>query len=152
MLIIRCSRSPTPIQYGYQLNDHIYSYVLGIKEEDQYLGIILHKSLSWSSHISKTPTKASQILKLLRRNLNKCSPPIKALAYTSITSHGIHSNSQGAMPAKQHPGPWKFQHRAAHLVMDDHNRYCSVSDMLHNLNLQPLQLLHRISRLQILST
>ena len=34
--------------------------------------------------------------------------------------------------------------------MNDYNRYSSVSDMLHNLNWQPLQLRHRISRLQML--
>ena len=34
--------------------------------------------------------------------------------------------------------------RAAHWVMNDYNRYSSVSDMLHNLNWQPLQLRRRI--------
>ena len=55
VLIIRCSRSPTPFQHDYRLNDH----VLDIKDEHPYLGITLHKSLSWTSHISKVSTKAS---------------------------------------------------------------------------------------------
>ena len=52
-IVLRCSRSPTPIQHDYQLNDH----VLDIKDEHPYLGITLHKSLSWISHISKISTK-----------------------------------------------------------------------------------------------
>ena len=43
----------------------------------------------------------------------------------------------------------KIQRRAVNWVMNDYNRYSSVSDMLHNLNWQPLQLCHRISRLQM---
>ena len=54
-VVLRCFRSPTPIQRDYQLNDHI----LDIKNEHPYLGITLHKSLSWTSHISKFSTKAS---------------------------------------------------------------------------------------------
>ena len=43
----------------------------------------------------------------------------------------------------------KIQHRATRRVMNDYNRYSSVSDMLRNLNWQPLRLRHRISRLQM---
>ena len=68
-VVLRCSRSPMPILYNYQLNDH----VLDIREEHPYLGIILHKSLSWSSHISKIFTKASQTFNFLWRNFSKCS-------------------------------------------------------------------------------
>ena len=52
--VLRCSRSPIPFQHDYRLNDH----VLGIKDEHPYLGITLHKSLSWTSHISKISTEA----------------------------------------------------------------------------------------------
>ena len=36
-VLLRCSKSPTPIQYSYQLNEH----VLDIKQEHSYLGIVL---------------------------------------------------------------------------------------------------------------
>ena len=61
-VVLRCSRFPTPFQLDYQLNDH----VLDIKGEHPYLGITLHKSLSWTSHISKISTKASQTFNFLR--------------------------------------------------------------------------------------
>ena len=46
--LIRCSRSLTPIVHHYTLNNSF------LKETDQhlYLGIMLKKTLSWSSHIS----------------------------------------------------------------------------------------------------
>ena len=43
----------------------------------------------------------------------------------------------------------KIQRRAARWVMNDYNRYSSVSDILYNMNWQPLQLRRRISRLQM---
>ena len=61
-VVLRCSRSPTPFQHDYRLNDH----VLDIKDEHPHLGIRLHKSLSWSSHISKISTKSSQTFNFLR--------------------------------------------------------------------------------------
>ena len=79
-VVVRCSRSPTPFQYDYRLNDH----VLDIKDEHPYLGITLHKSLSWTSHISKIFTKASRTFNFLRRNLSKCSASIKTSAYLTL--------------------------------------------------------------------
>ena len=34
-------------------------------------------------------------------------------------------------------------------IMNDYSRYSSVSNLLHDLNWQPLQVCHRISRLQM---
>ena len=79
-VVLRCSRSLMPIPYNYWLND----CVLDIREEQPYLGIILHKSLSWSSHIPKISAKTSQTFNFLQRNLSKCSPPIKASAYLTL--------------------------------------------------------------------
>ena len=61
-VVLRCSRSPTLLQHDYRLNDH----VLDIKDVHPYLGITLHKSLSWTSHISKISTKASQTFNFSR--------------------------------------------------------------------------------------
>ena len=43
----------------------------------------------------------------------------------------------------------KIQRRAARWVMNDYGRYSSVSNLLHDLNWQPLQVRRKISRLQI---
>ena len=46
-----------------------------------YLGVLIHKSLSWSPHISNAVNKASRTLNFLKRNLNKCSRQVKESAY-----------------------------------------------------------------------
>ena len=79
-VLICCSRSPNLFQYNYQLYDHI----LDVRDEHLYLGVLLHKSLSWSNYIAKTSAKASQLFNFLRRNLSNCSPSVKASAYFTI--------------------------------------------------------------------
>ena len=146
-VVLRCSRSPSPIQYIYRLNAHI----LDIKEEHPYLGITLHQSLSWSSHISKLSTKASQTFNFLRRNLSKCSPSIKASAYLTLVRPILEYAAVAWDPHQLNHihALEKIQRRAARWVMNNYSRYSSVSEMLHNLNWQPLQLRRRISRLQM---
>ena len=57
---------------------------LSTKEQHPYLGILLHKALSWSGHITSIASKASQIFNFLRRNLIKCSPTVKASSYLTL--------------------------------------------------------------------
>ena len=49
-----------------------------------YLGVLIHKSLSWSPHISNVVNKASRTLNFLKRNLNKCSKQVKESAYLTM--------------------------------------------------------------------
>ena len=124
-------RSLTPFQHDYRLNDH----VLDIKDEHPYLGITLHKSLSWTSHISKISTKASQTFNFLGRNLNKCSASIKTSAYLTPVCPIMEYAAVAWDPHQcnniQLQTLEKIQRRAAHWVINDYNRYSSISDMLH---------------------
>ena len=146
-IVLRCSRSPTPFQHDCRLNDH----VLDIKDEHPYLGITLQKSLSWTTRISKISTKASQTFNFLRQNLSKSSAFIKTSAYLTLGCPIMEYATVALEPHQCNNIQTleKIQHRAAHWVMNDYNRYSSVSDMLHNLNWQPLQLRRRISMLQM---
>ena len=49
-----------------------------------YLGVLIHKSLSWSPHISNVVKKASRTLNFLKRNLNKSSRQVKESAYLTM--------------------------------------------------------------------
>ena len=113
---------------------------------------MLHKSLSWSSPISKISTKASQTFTFLWRNLSKCSPPIKASAYLTLV-HPIMEYAAAAWDPYQQNNintlKIIIQCRVARWVMNDCGRYSSVSNLLHDLNWQPLQVCRKISRLQI---
>ena len=93
--------------------------------------------------------KASQTLNFLRRNLSKCSPSVKASAYLTLVRPIMEYAAVAWDPYQLNNicALEKIQRRAARWVMNDYNRYSSVSDMLHNLNWQSLQLRRRISRL-----
>ena len=79
-VLIQCSQSLYPFQYDYQLHNHI----LEVRDEHLYLDVLLHESLSWSNHITRTAAKASQLFNFLRCNLSNCSPSVKATTYLTI--------------------------------------------------------------------
>ena len=122
-IVIRCTRSHTPVQYGYRLNN----ITLSTDNQHTYLGILLHKSLSWSGHIVSIASKASQIFNFLRRNLSKCSSTVKASSYLALVRpimeyaasvwDPYHHNDILALE--------KVQRRAARWVMNDYSRYSS---------------------------
>ena len=57
-IVMKCSKSLSIISFNYSLNGH----VLDTKTEHTYLGIILHNSMSWASHINSIVNKASRTL------------------------------------------------------------------------------------------
>ena len=74
--IMKCTRSANPIQLKYTLQE------TNLEESDKhmYLGVMLDKSLSWSSHITHVANKATRMLNFIKRHLSKCSTAIKASA------------------------------------------------------------------------
>ena len=77
--VICCTRSLTPFNHVYTLNNHILN-LYHPRSTYLYLVVILNTSLSWSPHISSIVTKASKTLNFLKRNLNKCSKQVKEFA------------------------------------------------------------------------
>ena len=75
--VIHCTRSLTKFTHDYILNN----CTLYVSDQHTYLGVIIHKSLSWSPHISDIVTKASRTLNFIKRNLSKCSSQVKESAY-----------------------------------------------------------------------
>ena len=145
-VLVRCSRSPSPVLHSYLLDDHI----LDERDEHSYLGVLLHKSLSWSNHITKTAAKASQVFNFLRRNLSNCSSSVKASAYLTIVRPIMEYTSSVWDPHQQCDiqAIEKIQRRAAWWVMSDYGRHSSVSGMLEFLNWPTLESRRRISRLK----
>ena len=79
-VVLRCTRSTSPINYDYNLNDE----TLQVTEQHRYLGLIFHESMQWSHHIQAMCIKANRSLNFLRRNLSKCSSNVKQNAYITI--------------------------------------------------------------------
>ena len=146
--VIRCTRSLSPLTYDYTLHSHI----LDISDQHMYLGVLIHKSLSWSPHISNVVNKASRTLNFLKRNLNKCSKQVKESAYLTMVRPQLEYAS--AVWDPYHVGDIseleKVQRRAARWVLNDYGRFSSVSLMLDQLKWPTLQIRRKLSRLQIL--
>ena len=62
-VIIHCSRSSTS-QHNYNINH----YPLDTKDQHSYLGVTIHKSMSWGAfHINTLVHKATRALNLLNK-------------------------------------------------------------------------------------
>ena len=112
-----------------------------------YLGVLIHKSLSWSPHISNVVNKASRTLNFLKRNLNKCSKQVKESAYLTMVRPQLEYAS--AVWDPYHVGDIseleKIQRRAARWVLNDYGRFSSVSLMLDQLKWPTLQIRRKLS-------
>ena len=145
-VVIRCTRSQSPIIHNYKLNHH----TLTITDRHTYLGVVLDNHLSWSPHISKITGKGSRTLNFLKRNLSNCSTEVKAasylamvrpqLEYASVVLDPIYNNDIHKLE--------NIQRRAARWVLKDYNRYSSVTSMLKHLSWPELQTRRKIARLQ----
>ena len=76
--VLRISRSKQPLEYFYELSNHILEQV----QENAYLGVLISEDLKWSKHITKTCKKATSILAFLRRNLKGCPMELKSVAFS----------------------------------------------------------------------
>ena len=109
----------------------------------------MNNTLSWSSHINNTASRASKTLNFLRRNLYKCSQEVKASAYISLVR-----------PLMEYAcivwDPYqityinsleRIQRRAARWATSNYSRLNSVSNILQSLTWPTLELRRKIARL-----
>ena len=130
-VLIRCSRSLNLFQYNYQL----YNHTLDVRDEHLYLGVLLHKSLSWSNHIAKTTAKASQLFNF--------SPSVKASAYLAIVCPVLEYAASVWDPYQQND--ILSLEKAARWALSDYNTLNSVTNMLEILDWPTLESRRRIS-------
>ena len=145
---MRFTRSLSPVVFNYNLNDHS----LSTSAQHPYLGILLDNKLSWSSHTKHIITKANKTLNFLKRNLNSCSSSVKASAYLTLVRPSMEYAAAVWDPYHHNDilQLEKVQRRAARWVLNDYNRYSSVTAMLQQLSWQSLESRRKIFRLQTL--
>ena len=139
-VVIRCTRSQSPIIHNYELNNH----TLTITDRHTYLGVLLDKHLSWSPHVSKITGKASRTLNFLKRNLSNCSTQVKAAAYLAMVRPQLEYASVVWDPIYNSDVQKleNIQRRAARWVLKDYSRYSSVTSMLQHLSWPELKTRH----------
>ena len=90
----------------------------------------------FSPHVNNIVSKASKILNFVKRNLYKCSPSIKATAYISLVRPILEYASSAWDPhlLKNIYSIDQIQRRTARWVLQNYNRYSSVTSMQQQLN------------------
>jgi hypothetical protein len=106
-----------------------------------YLGLNIHKSLSWDSHIDKITKKVNSTLAFLGRNVSRCPTTIKAQCYTTLVRPTLEYASSIWSPIKKDSinKVEAVQRRAARFATGDYQRTSSVTAMLQQLHWQTLQ-------------
>ena len=107
----------------------------------KYLGLNIHKSLSWDSHIDTITKKANSTLAFLGRNVSRCPTIIKAQCYTTLVRPTLEYASSIWSPSKKDiiNKVEAVQRRAARFVTGDYQSTSSVTAMLQQFQWQTVQ-------------
>ena len=141
-------RSKHPYSSHFKLDNHILEQV----EENPYLGLTMHKSLKWASHIYKISNKANSVLGFIKRNLKHANRDLKELAYTSLVRSILEYSSIVWDPfyQKDIDRLERVQRRAARFVLNDYKPLSSAASMVSQLGWKPLAERRREHRLSLL--
>ena len=125
--------------FYYQLDNTFLKEV----PNNPYLGITISNDLSWSTHINNVCKKASCSLGFLRRNLSHCPKPTRKLAYISLVRSTLEYGCSIWDPYYQNSIDKleRIQRGAARFITRDYKSRTPgcMTNMLHNLELPPLQ-------------
>jgi hypothetical protein len=115
--------------------------VLNQTDSAKYLGLNIHKSLSWDSHIDKITKKVNSTLAFLGHNVSRCPTTIKAQCYTTLVRPTLaYASSIWSASKKDSINKVEaVQRRAAMFATGDYQRTSSVTAMLQQLQWQSLQ-------------
>ena len=115
----------------------------------KYLGVDIHSTLSWNTHIDRTNQKANNMLGFLRRNLRHSFQATKVNAYKTLAlPHLEYCASIWNPHTKEQVQKIEMvQSRAASFTTNRYRNTSSVTDMLHLLQWESLQ--DRRTKLQL---
>ena len=135
--VLRVSNKRKLIIKPYVIHGH------ALKEADtaKYLGVHLHKKLSWNDHINQISKKANSTRAFLQRNIKSCPQKVKVLCYFALLRPLMEYASIIWDPFTQ-ANVLKLemvQRRYARFVCNDYRRTSSVTTMLDKLQWPSLQ-------------
>jgi len=146
-VVLTCSRLASTSISDYIIGDHYLHRV----NQHHYLGILFDSKMSFSPHISSIICKAMKTLNFIKRNLYKCSPETKCVAYTSLVRPLLEYGAAVWDPylQKDIQNIEMVQRRAARWVKADYRYNSSVSSMLSDLQWPSLKHRRYITRLKL---
>ena len=117
----------------------IHNHTLQTTNTTKYLGIHIHSTLNWNTHINKTAQRATSAF--LHRDIRTCPRKTKRLAYTTLVRPILEYASIIWDPhtASNINKLETVQRRSARHIMHNYSRHASVTTMLQHLDLPTLQ-------------
>lgn len=143
-MTITTKRNPLP--YVYKIGEQIIQNVSSTK----YLGLTISNNLKWDAHIDNICAKAFRKLCFLRRKLRTSSKKAKLEAYRTLIRPVLEYASIVWDPfyAKDIARVERIQRLAARFIMHDYRSSSSVTNMLEQVELEPLHLRRQVARLK----
>ena len=121
-------------------------------KEAKYLGINMHRKLSWKNHISEITTKANQTRQFLQRSLATCAPDVKLQCYKTFVRPIVEYSSTVWDPVGNKMLQNKLesvQKKSVRWICNNWDNRCSSSAMEKKLNLPSLSERREKSRLKM---
>ena len=114
----------------------IHNHKLQTTNTAKYLGIHIHSTLNWNTHITKTAQRANTTSAFLHRNIRTCPRKTKHLAYTTLVRPILEYASIIWDPhtASNINKLETVQRRSARHIMHNYSRHASVTTMLQHLH------------------
>jgi len=134
---LQCNRTINPHLTNYLVEN----YTLKNVNQHLYLGVMLNKTMSFTTHINSNISKASKMLNFVKRNLSSCLKSTKEKAYLSLVRPTLEYASSVWDPYQSvHiTNIEKIQKRAARWVLHDYSRHSSITSMLQQLQWPSLE-------------
>lgn len=141
------SRKKTNLIFQYSLNSTALSHASSYR----YLGVLINTKLTWSEHISSVVTDTSRSLGYLKRTLRLSPPEIRKIAYETFVRSKLEYASPIWSPYQDYliTSLESVQNRAARFISSNYNTHASVTHIKSSLELPPLAVRRRISRLSL---
>ena len=117
-----------------------------------YLGVILHRKLSWKPHISIVVAQVNSTRYFLHWNLSTCSRDVKLKTYKTYVKPIVEYASPAWDPNSKdlQCKVERVQHKAAHWITNDWRSCSSPTKMLEEVGLKKLQERRSIAKLKML--
>ena len=147
LLRITNKRKPISAQY------FMHNIQLKSVDQEKYLGVILHKKLSWKPHIGAITSKANSTRQFLQRNLRTCSKDVKLQCYTTFVRPIVEyastvwdpNGNKGLVEQVE-----SVQRKAARFICADWRRKSSPTHMIEELKLQSLEYRRYLAKIKLM--
>mgnify|MGYP001796102237 CR=1 FL=1 len=146
--ILSVTNKKNIINYNYKMENVSLKSVT----EEKYLGVVIDKKLSWLPHVKKISNRANYKRQFLQRNLRSCKRETKLQCYKTYVRPVLEYASPvwDTNNKKVIENIESVQRKAIRFIMNDYKQDSSVTKMMKQLNIDPLDIRRKVKKLKLL--